>query len=281
MPPDADADELPRWTENRPRTGLRLLDLPELWEFRELIGFLALRDLKVRYKQAAFGIAWAVLQPVAGMAILTIVFRQLADVPSDGIPYPAFALLGYAIWTYFSSSLNAVTDSFVGNAALVSKIYFPRLGAPIAAVLPGLVDLGVALVVVAGFMVVYGIVPTAAIVTLPLWIVAVVAVALGAGLPLATLNVRYRDAHHGFALLTQLWFFASPVAYPSSLVHGTWRYLYYLNPVAGILDGFRWSMLAGPRPPAVAALSLATTALLLPIGLRYFLSSERRFADII
>lgn len=270
-----------RWIENRSTEGARSLQLDELWRYRELVLFLALRDVKVRYKQAAFGVGWAVLQPLAGVAVFTVVFRLLADVPSDGVPYPAFAFLGYSVWTYFSSTLNSARASLVSNAALVTKVYFPRLAAPLATLLPGLVDLAVALVIVAGFMIFYGIVPGLSIFTLPLWILAVTVTALGTGLLGATLNVKYRDAHHVFGLLTQLWLFASPVAYPSSLVQGEWRYLYYLNPMVAVIDGFRWSMFGAPAPGLPALVSGATCAGLLVVGLRYFRSAERRFADVI
>ena len=270
-----------RWTENRPGTKLGIGQLRELWQYRELVAFLALRDLRVRYKQAAFGAGWAILQPVAGAAVLTLVFRRLAGVPSDGIPYPLFALVGYSVWTYCSGSVNTATDSFVVNAALVTKIYFPRLGAPIAAVLPGLVDLAIALLAVGAFAIAYAVTPSIALLTLPLWVLLAMLVSLAVGIPLATLNVQYRDAHHAFGLFTQLWFFASPVAYPSSLVHGGWRYLYYLNPMAAVLDGFRWCLVDGPAPPAVAGMSAVTLVVLVPLGLRYFYKTERTFADII
>lgn len=277
---EPDIDTAP-WTENRSTEGARSLQLDELWRYRELVLFLALRDVKVRYKQAAFGVGWAVLQPLAGVAVFTVVFRLLADVPSDGVPYPAFAFLGYSVWTYFSSTLNSARASLVSNAALVTKVYFPRLAAPLATLFPGLVDLAVALVIVAGFMLFYGIVPGLPIFTLPLWIIAVTMTALGTGLFGATLNVQYRDAHHVFGLLTQLWLFASPVAYPSSLVEGGWRYLYYVNPMVAVIDGFRWSMFGAPAPGLTALVSAVTWAGLLVVGLRYFRSAERRFADVI
>jgi len=269
------------WIDNPPRRVQRFLDPSELLAYRELIAFLALRDLTVRYKQAVFGVAWAVVQPLAGALILTVVFRLVARVPSDGIPYLVFAFLSFAAWSYFSNSLSAATDSLVGNAGLVTKVYFPRLVAPLAAVLPGLVDLSVALIATGALMAVLGVTPGLALLTLPLWIVLSCLVALGIGLIFATLNVKYRDAHHAYGLLVQVLFFASPVAYPSTLIEGPWRYLYYLNPMAGVLDGFRWSVLAGPGCPPEALLSLLTGGLLLASGLRYFASAERRFADVI
>jgi lipopolysaccharide transport system permease protein len=269
------------WIENRPSRGLRGLGLRELWEYRELAGFLALRDLKVRYKQAAFGAAWAVLQPLVGVVVFTLVFRRLAKVPSDGIPYPVFAFLGLAVWAYVSSGVTKAAQSLVSNSALVTKVYFPRVLAPLASVLPGLLDLALSLLVLGLLMLVYGVAPTWAIVTLPLWLVALVATTLSVGLWLAALNVQYRDVNHAVTLLVQLWLFVSPVAYPSSLVPDAWRPLYALNPVAGLLDGFRWAVLGAPWRGTGQLVSLAVTATLLISGVLYFQRVERRFADVI
>jgi homopolymeric O-antigen transport system permease protein len=270
------------WIENRPARGLRRLDLRELWQYRELGGFLALRDLKTRYKQAAFGAAWAVLQPLAGVAVLTIVFRRLAKVPSEGVPYPVFAFVGLSFWSYLSGSVVKATQSLVGNSALVTKVYFPRLLVPLAALLPGLVDLGLSLVVLAPLLLVYGVAPTWALLTLPVWLVVLVAVAFGVGVCLATLNVQYRDVNQLITLLVQLWFFISPVAYPSSLVPERWRLLYALNPVTAVLDGARWALLGSRPPPAASlAVSLCVTVLLGVGGVVYFQRTERRFADVI
>ena len=269
------------WIENRPSRGLRGLDLRELWQYRELGGFLALRDLKVRYKQAAFGAAWAVLQPLVGVVVFTLVFRRLARVPSDGIPYPVFAFLGLAVWAYVSSGVTKASQSLVSNSPLVTKVYFPRVLAPVASVLPGLLDLGLSLVVLGVLMLVYHVAPSWALLTLPLWLVAMVAVTLSVGLWLAALNVQYRDVNHATTLLVQLWLFVSPVAYPSSLVPPAWRPLYALNPAAGLLDGFRWALLGAPPPGAGLILSLGVTVALLISGVLYFQRVERRFADVI
>jgi lipopolysaccharide transport system permease protein len=269
------------WIENRPSRGLRGLDLRELWRYRELGGFLALRDLKVRYKQAAFGAAWAVLQPLVGVVVFTLVFRRLARVPSDGIPYPVFAFLGLAVWAYVSSGVTKASQSLVSNSPLVTKVYFPRVLAPAASVLPGLLDLGLSLVVLGALMLVYHVAPSWALLTLPLWLVAMVAVTLSVGLWLAALNVQYRDVNHATTLLVQLWLFVSPVAYPSSLVPPAWRPLYALNPAAGLLDGFRWALLGAPPPGAGLILSLGVTVALLISGVLYFQRVERRFADVI
>lgn len=272
---------MPEWVENRPTRGGRALDLRELWQYRELARFFALRDLKVRYKQAAFGVGWAILRPIAGAVVLTVVFRQVAGVPSDGLAYVPFALLGYSAWSYFSTSLGGAASSLVSNSALITKVYFPRLLAPAAAVVPGLVDLAVALVPLALVMAWTATAPGIGLVTLPLWVAALAVTALGIGLWFATVNVRYRDAGALLGLLMQLWFFLSPVAYPASAVADPWRALYYLNPVAGIIGGLRWSVLDGPWPGWPLAVSAASAALLTLGGLRSFRAGERYFADVI
>lgn len=269
------------WVENPPRHARRFLNVPEIVAHRELVLFMAQRDLKVRYKQAAFGLVWAVVQPLTGALVVTVVFRKLARVPSDGIPYFLYALVGFAVWSYFTSSLSAVTQSLVSNAGLVTKIYFPRLIAPLAAVLPGLVDMAVAFGAVAVVMVALGIAPGWALLTLPIWVAALCLVVLGLGLLFATLNVMYRDALYAYGLIVQLLFFGSPLAYPSTLIEGWWRYPYHLNPMVAVLDGFRWSVLGGHFPAPQALISLLSGSLILALGLRYFASAERRFADVI
>lgn len=269
------------WIENRPNRGLRGLDLRELWQYRELAGFLALRDLKVRYKQAALGAAWAVLQPLVGVVVFTLVFRRLAKVPSDGVPYPVFAFLGLAVWTYISSGVTKAAQSLVANSPLVTKVYFPRVLAPLASVLPGLLDLTLSLLVLGLLILVYRVTPPWAVLTLPLWLVALVATTLSVGLWLAALNVQYRDVDHAVTLLVQLWLFVSPVVYPTSLVPAAWRPLYALNPVTGLLDGFRWAILGAPWHGATVVVSLAVTSALLTSGVLYFQRVERRFADVI
>jgi len=269
------------WVENRPRTGLLRLDLTELWAYRELAGFMALRDVKVRYKQAALGIGWAIFQPLAGVVVFTIVFQRLADVQSDGLPYPIFAFVGLLAWNYTSGALTKATQSLVSNAGLVTKVYFPRLLIPLAAVLPGLLDLAVSLPVLLVLYPVYGIRPGWALLTLPLWIAAAVLVALAVGLLLAALNVRYRDVNQAISLLVQLWLFLSPVAYPTSAVPEAWRPVYALNPMVGVIEGFRWCLLDGPAPGPESLVSAGVTAALLGVGLVYFQRTERRFADVI
>ncbi len=270
-----------RWVESRPSHGWRALDLREVWAYRELVGFLALRDIRSRYKQAVLGTAWTVVQPLAGMAALAVVFRRLIDVPSDGIPYQLFAMLGFALWTYVAGTIGALTGSMLGDSSLVTKVYFPRVVVPLAAVLPGLVDLAVALAVLAVLMGAAGFVPPAAVLLLPLLVVFCVVVALGTGLWLATLNVLYRDVGHGVGFLLQLWFFASPVAYPSSLVPAGWQPVYAINPVSGLIDAGRAMALGGPLDSTHLAISIGAALLLLGSGVACFQRLERRFADVI
>lgn len=253
----------------------------ELWAYREMVFFLAVRDLQVRYKQATFGVLWAVLQPLAGAAVFVVVFSRLAGIESDGLPYLVFAFLGYAVWTYFASSLAGANAGLVTNSALVTKVYFPRLAAPLSSVLPRLVDLTIALGMTGVLMVVLGVAPGWQLLTLPVWMASVALLAFGVGTMLATLNVKYRDAHLAVGLLTQLWLFASPVAYPSSLVPQAWQAASHLNPMAGVLEGFRWSVLGGRPPGTTALLSLLVGLLLVCGGVAYFTRSERRFADVI
>jgi lipopolysaccharide transport system permease protein len=270
-----------RWVENRAPTGWHKVDLRELWAYRELIAFLTIRDVKVRYKQAVLGMAWAVLQPLAGALVFTLVFDRIAKLPSDGIPYPVFAFVGVMVWTYFTASVQTAMSSLVGNVGLVTKVYFPRMAAPIAAMGPGLLDMGISLVILAVLMAIYGVTPGLALVALPLCIVVLVALTFGVGLILATLNVRYRDVKGVSSLLLQLWLFASPVAYASSVIRDRWGALYALNPMAGLIDAFRWSLLGTPAPQPSALIGLVILVLILVAGLAVFAREERRFADII
>ena len=276
------SDALPPWRENRASRGLfGRASLRELWAYRELVGFLALRDLKVRYAQAAFGVAWALVQPIAAAAALTLVFDHVADVPSQGIAYPVFAFAGTVVWTYASGAVSAASDSLVGNPALVSKVYVPRIAAPLAAVLPGLADLAVGLVVLAPLALAAGLRPTPALLALPLVVVGAAAAALGVGLWLAALNVRYRDVRHATPLLLQLWLFLSPVGYPLDALSGAARTAAALNPLAGAVSAFRWSVLGTPLPLRdVLPSALVALALLLG-GAAFFARAERDFADVL
>jgi lipopolysaccharide transport system permease protein len=269
------------WVENRPSRGwFRGLNFGELLRYRELIGFFALKELKVRYKQTLFGVGWAVLQPVAAMGIFTLVFGRFTGLPSDGLPYAVFVLAGLTVWLYFSNTIRTASESLVEDPSLVTKVYFPRVLAPAGAVLPGLVDLGVSLVVLAVLMAALEVGPDAAVLLLPLWILAAVAVALGAGLWLSALNVLYRDVRSIVPFLLQVWLFASPVVFPSSIIdEAPENQLFALNPLVGVLDGFRWSLLDAPPPGPEDLLSLASGLLLVITGLAYFRHAERQFAD--
>jgi lipopolysaccharide transport system permease protein len=270
------------WTENRPSRGwLPRLETHELWSYRELAVALALKDLKVRYKQTFFGVAWAIIQPLLGVLIFSVFFGRLAGLPSDGIPYPVFVYAGLTFWTFFSTGISAAAQSLVDDRDLVTKVYFPRVLAPAAAVLPGLVDLAVSLGIVVVFMAIYGVAPSLPLVVLPLWIVGGVLLAFASGLWLSALNVKYRDVRYALPFLVQLWFFASPVVFSSSLVEGGWRYVFALNPVMTLIDGFRWSLVDGPGPGAEGLVSLAVGLVVLGSGLVYFRRVERTFADLI
>lgn len=278
----APAPDEKRWIENAPsHAWLPRIDLAELWASRELVLILALRNVKVRYKQTALGVAWAVVQPLAGVVIFTIVMRRLAKVPSEGIPYEVFVYAGLAVWTYFASAATAAAESLAAYRELVTKVYFPRLLAPLAAILPGLIDLGISIVAVGVFMAFFGVTPSWAIVLLPFWIVAATVTTFGVGVWLSALNARYRDVRNALGFLLQIGLFATPVVYPSSLVHGSARLLLYVNPVAGVVDGFRWSLIGAPRPGIDALVSLGAGLVVLSAGIVYFARVERRLADFI
>jgi len=266
----------------RPSTGWAPLHLRELWEYRELLYFLTWRDIKVRYKQTALGATWAVLQPLLTMVVFSVFFGRLAKVPSDGLPYPIFAYCGLVPWTYFATALSQSANSLVDHGRLITKVYFPRLLVPAASVIAGLVDLGIALVVLVGMLLFYGVAPGPAVVTLPLFILLAAATALAVGLWLSALNVQYRDVRYTLQFLIQFWLFATPVAYPSSLVPQRWRILYGLNPMTGVVEGFRWALLGkGEAPGALLAVSVLTVAAALIGGLFYFRRMERAFADTV
>ena len=253
----------------------------ELWDYRELLYFLTLRDIKVRYKQTALGAAWAIIQPVFMMVVFSLFFGKLAGVKSDGIPYPIFTFCALLPWQLFAHALTESSNSLVANERLITKVYFPRLVVPIAAVLGGLVDFAVAFVILLFMMLYYGIVPTRAIVTLPAFILLAVLTALAVGLWLSTLNVKYRDVRYTINFLIQFWLFATPVAYPSSIVPERWRALYGLNPMAGVVEGFRWALLGTQPPGAMLAVSIAVVIVLLIGGLYYFRRMEQEFADVV
>lgn len=264
------------------RDGWAPLRLGELWASRELLFFLVWRDIKVRYKQTALGAAWAVLQPFLTMVVFSVFFGRLARVPSDGIPYPVFAYTALVPWTFFANGLTQSSNSLVGSAGMLKKVYFPRLAVPVASVLSECVDFALAFLVLIGLMAVYGLAPTANVAFLPLFVLLGMVTSLGVGLWLSALNVRYRDVRYVVPFITQFWLFATPIAYPSSLLSEPWRTIYGLNPMAGVVEGFRWALIGNvPAPGPMLIASSAGAAVLLITGAFYFRHMERTFADVV
>jgi lipopolysaccharide transport system permease protein len=264
----------------KPIRGWARLELRDLWNYRELIGFLTWRDISVRYKQTAFGAAWAIIQPFFTMVVFSVFFGHLAGIGSDGVPYPIFSYTALLPWQFFSYALTQSGMSLVSNQSLVSKVYFPRLAIPIATVLAGLVDLVVASSVLGGMMAWYGIAPPLHALLLPLFVVLAIATSLGVGLWLSALAVEFRDVQYVVPFLIQFWLFATPIAYPSSLVPSSYRFLLGLNPMAGVVDGFRWSLLGTDTAPGLMlAVSVAVVAALVVSGVLYFRRMEATFAD--
>jgi homopolymeric O-antigen transport system permease protein len=256
--------------------------LGELWHYRELLYFIVWRDIKIRYKQTAIGAAWAVLQPFLTMLIFSLFFGKLAHVPSEGLPYPIFYYSALLPWMYFASALQTATHSIVENQRVITKVYFPRVALPLAAVLASLVDFGISFVMFAAMMIFYRIRPTVAIVWFPFFLLLAVATALGVGLCLSALNAIYRDVRYVVPFLVQFWMFASPVAYPSSLVPQKWRWVYGLNPMAGVIEGFRWSLTGRVDAPGrMLAASVAVVLLMFGAGLAYFQRMEATVADVV
>lgn len=266
----------------QPRKRFFDLDLKALWHYRELLYFLVWRDIVVRYKQTLIGASWAVLQPLITMVIFTVIFSKLANIPSDGKPYPVFAFAALLPWNYFSQAILRSGGSLVGNTNLITKVYFPRLLIPLAASIAPIIDLFFSFLVVLVLMVFYNVSPTWGIVLLPLFIAQSFLAALAIGLWLATLNVKYRDVGYLIPFLTQAWMYASPVAYSANLVPEKWRFLYGLNPMVGVIEGFRWAILGNLRPNFVLiTLSSTVVVILLFGGILYFKNMEKTFADII
>ncbi len=258
------------------------LHLRDLWTYRELLGFLVWRDVKVRYKQTALGAAWALLQPLLTMLVFTLLFGRLAKLPSDNVPYPLFVYTALLPWQLFAFALTESSNSLVGNQHLIRKVYFPRLVVPIASVLVGLVDFALSLLVLAGMMAYYGVRPAATTLLFIPFLLLAVLTALGVGLWLSALNIQYRDVKYVVPFLTQFWMFATPVAYSSSLVPEKWRQLYSLNPMAGVVDGFRWALLGSSgRSGAMLSISIVAVVLVLLGGLTYFKRMEKHFADLV
>jgi len=266
-----------------PRRGLAALKLRELWDCRELVSFLAWRDIKVRYKQTALGAAWAIVQPVMTMVVFSVFFGRLAKLPSDGVPYPLFSFAAVIPWTMFASGMSGAAGSLIGNVGLLKKVYLPRLAIPLAAVFAVVVDFCVAFGVLLLMTFWYGIIPgPEVLLIIPLALLAIVA-ALGAGIWLAALNVRYRDVKYILPFLVQLWMFATPVAYSSSMIKSSAAHtVYAINPMVGVVDGFRYALL-GARAPELATLATSTAVaiVILLTGILYFRQTERTFADVV
>ena len=266
----------------QPESGWVSLKLRELWQYRELLFFLIWRDVQVRYRQTALGIGWAILQPLLTMAIFSVVFGRLANLPSDGLPYPIFCFAALLPWQLFSGALTRAGTSLVSSSNLLTKVYFPRLIIPISAVAAGLVDFAIALGVLVVLMLFYGLTPGAAILWIPLLVLFALAAALAVGLWLSALNVKYRDVQHLIPFLVMAWMYASPVAYSASLIPaGKWRMLYALNPMTGVIQGFRWALAGGKAPDPSIFVSAGVVIVLLIGGLFYFRRMERVFADIV
>ena len=266
----------------RPSAGWRSLNLSELWRYRELLVFLTLRDIQLRYKQTALGITWAALQPLLSMAVFTVMFGKLAKMPSQDRPYAVFVLAALVPWQLFTYALTQSSNSLVAEQRVITKVYFPRLVVPIASVLAGLIDFFIAFLLLLLLMVVYGVAPGPGILAAPLLALFAVATALAVGLWLCALNVQYRDVRYTIPFLTQFWLFATPVAYPASLVPESIRPLYGLNPMAGVIEGFRWALLSTAAPDwRMVSVSAITVVLLLIGGLYYYRRMEKTFADVV
>jgi lipopolysaccharide transport system permease protein len=279
--PPVRADDVPM-TRIEPSKGWVSLKLRELWEYRELLYFFIWRDVKVRYKQTVLGAAWAIIQPFFTMVVFSLFFGKLARVPSDGIPYPIFSYTALVPWAFFANGLSQASTGMVSHANLIKKVYFPRLAIPIARVLAGTVDFTLAFIVLLGMMLAYGIVPTVNTLWLPLFLLLALIVSLGTALWLATMNVQFRDVAYTVPFITQFWMFATPIAYPSSLLPEPWRMLYGINPMVGVVEGFRWALLGTNTAPGpiVIVSSLAALTLLVS-GAFYFRRMERTFADVV
>ena len=265
-----------------PSRGWVSIKFHELWRYRDLLFFLAWRDISVRYKQTLLGAAWAIIQPFFSMVVFSLFFGRLAGIPSDGVPYPIFSYAAMLPWTYFSTAMGNSSNSLVGSANLLTKVYFPRLVIPLASVVPALVDFAIAFLVLLGMMLFYRVAPTWNVLWLPAFLLLALVTALGVGLWLSAMNVQYRDVRYAVPFLVQFWMFASPVTYPSSIVPEQWRTLYGLNPMAGVIEGFRWALLGTETSPGPIIAASSTAALLLLVsGAFYFRRMEKTFADVV
>ena len=267
----------------KPSSGLAALNLRDLWVYRELVFFMIWRDIKVRYKQTLLGAAWAVIQPVMTMLVFNFLFGTVAKVPTDGIPYPIFSYTALLPWGLFVTALNQASRSLTSNNNMITKVYFPRLVLPVASVLAGLVDFAIAFVILIGMMWYFEVTPTLSVIwTLPLFLILAILTALGVALWLSAINVKYRDVNYALPFLTQFWLFITPVAYSAKVISEKWQLVYSLNPMAGVVNGFRWALLgAGDGPDAALWVSVAISLVVLMSGLFYFRNMERTFADTI
>ena len=265
-----------------PSHGWVSLKLHELWEYRELLYFLTWRDIKVRYKQTVLGAAWAIIQPFFTMVVFSLFFGRLAKIPSDGIPYPIFAYAALVPWTFFAHGLTMSSNSLVGSANLIKKVYFSRLVIPISSVTSGAVDFVLAFSVLLGMMVFYNIIPTVNVIWLPFLLILAFATSLGVGLWFSAMNVQFRDVRYTVPFLTQFWLFATPIAYPSSLLSEPWRTIYGINPMVGVVEGFRWALLGTDTAPGPVIVASSLAALIILVGgAYYFRRMEKTFADVV
>ena len=272
----------PRKIIIQPSSGWKALNLRDLWIYRELVYFMTWRDLKVRYKQTLLGAGWAILQPFLTMVVFSIFFGNLAGVPSDGVPYPIFSYTALIPWTLFSKALQDASRSLVNSSHMITKVYFPRMILPLASVLAGVVDFLIAFVVLLGMMAYYRVVPTANVWAVPLFLLLALITAIGVSLWLSALNVLYRDINYVLPFLTQFWMYITPIAYASSLIPEKWRLIYFLNPMTGVVEGFRWALLGTGTAPGIMTLVSSLVAIVLLItGMFYFKRMERLFADMV
>lgn len=269
-------------TRRQPSHGWAWPKVRELWQFRELVYFFGWRDIKIRYKQTVLGGLWAIIQPFLTMVVFSLFFGRLANVPSDGLPYPIFSYAALVPWTFFANTITQASNSLVVNSNMIKKVYFPRLALPIATVVPGILDFCLAFIVLIGMIFYYDLYPTANIIWLPFFILLALVTSLGVSLWLATMNVQFRDVHFAIPFITQLWLFLTPIAYPSSLLSEPWRTLYGINPMAGVVEGFRWALLGTDTAPGPMVMVSTIVALVLFVsGAFYFRRMEQSFADVL
>lgn len=260
----------------------RFLDMAEIWRYHELLYFLAKRDIQIRYKQTAIGVLWVVVQPVASILVFSLFFGKLAQIPSDGVPYPLFVFAALLPWQVFSRAMSEASNSLVSDQRLISRVYFPRMLVPLSSIIAALFDFSITFLLFLGMMFYYGVVPGWAVLTLPLFLLLMTATAMGVGFWLAPLNVEYRDVVYVLPFLTQIWMFLTPVVYPSSLIPEEWRLLYGLNPLAGVVEGFRWALLGvGPGPSPMLWVSVCVAIFLMLSGIVWFRRRERTFTDAV